>query len=313
MNVDLNAMKCNLLTIFTPTYNRAYILPKLYESLTNQSDENFEWLVVDDGSTDNTEVLIKEWQSENKISINYIRQENQGKHIAINTGLGNASGELFFIVDSDDNLTYDAVYTVRSFWNNRDDNELYSGIISYRVFPDGRLVGTRLPIGLSHCKLRDCMPVYGSTGDKVVIYRTDIFGKFRYPKFEGEKFFGESYVFNQIDDMYDMLILDAGIYRFDYQKDGLSQDFRKLYRNNPIGMRTSMIQSLKYSTGLKGEIKTLAHVGCLSIHLKQMKPYFSSSPLHLSIPTLPLAIALYVKVFLLKASDVKPFEKSENS
>lgn len=304
-------MKCQHITIFTPSYNRAYILPKLYESLVNQTDKCFEWLIVDDGSSDGTDELVNDWLGDRKINIRYFRQENQGKHIAINTGLDNAHGELFFIVDSDDYLTLDAIEIIRNFWNNNIDNELYSGIISYRVFPDDRLVGTKLPKGLKHCKLRDCNSLYGSTGDKVVIYRTDIFGRFRYPKFKEERFFGESYVFNQIDDMYDMLILDAGVYRFDYQTDGLSQDFRKLYRDNPVGMRTSMIQSLKYSVGFKAKIKTLAHIGCLSLYLKQMSKYFASAPIYLSVPALPFSIILYIKIFLLKISDVKPFEESE--
>lgn len=305
-------MTCRLLTIFTPAYNRAYILPKLYESLIAQSDKNFEWLLVDDGSNDNTKELAKQWQSEGRVNIKYILQENQGKHIAINTGIENAKGELFFIVDSDDNLTENAVAVIREFWNNINDNGCFSGIISYRIFPDGRLVGSKLPPYVTHCKLRDCISVYRSMGDKVVIYRTDILSKFRYPKFDGEKFFGESYVFNQIDDMYDMLVLDAGVYRFDYQKDGLSQDFRKLYRNNPIGMRTSMIQSLKYSPNLKAKLKTLAHIGCLSIRLNQMKEYFVSASIPLSICAFPFAIALYIKIFMLKASDVKPFEGSKD-
>lgn len=300
-------MKCNTLSIFTPTYNRAYILSELYESLVKQTDKNFEWILVDDGSTDNTSELVNKWILESKITIRYIKQKNQGKHIAINTGIEQAEGELFFIVDSDDRLTPNAVETVRDFWNSFTKNEDYSGIISYRLFPDGRLVGTPLPTDLSHCKLRECNAKYGSVGDKVVIYRTDIFSQYRYPQFENERFFGESYVFNMIDDEYDMLIMENSVYVFDYQKDGLSQDFRKLYRNNPNGMRVSMIQALKYDNTLKIRLKTLAHIGCLSIGLHDMKEYFKVAPLWSTVMALPLAVALYIKIFKLKASDVKPY------
>lgn len=99
----------NLLTIFTPSYNRAYILPKLYESLKRQTDKRFEWVIVDDGSVDDTESLVNGWINESLININYQKQQNQGKHIAINTGVEMANGELFFIVDSDDQLTLNAV------------------------------------------------------------------------------------------------------------------------------------------------------------------------------------------------------------
>ena len=85
-----------ILTIFTPTYNRAYILPKLYESLIKQTNKNFIWLIVDDGSDDNTEDIIKKWKEENYIDIEYIKQHNQGKHIAHNTGVDNCKTELFF-------------------------------------------------------------------------------------------------------------------------------------------------------------------------------------------------------------------------
>lgn len=305
-------MKCDLLTIFTPTYNRAYILSSLYLSLTRQNDKHFEWIIVDDGSTDNTSALVREWMALGNIDIVYKYQPNQGKHIAINTGLELAHGELFFIVDSDDNLTLDAVEQVRKFWNAAKDIKNISGILSYRQFPNGKLVGTKLPKNVSFCKLRDCERKYGSVGDKVVIYRTDVISRFRYPQFRGERFLGESFVFNQIDDQYDMLVMDARIYNFDYQKDGLSQDFRKLYRENPKGMRLSMMQAMNYQDGIKYRLKTLAHVGCLSIYLHDMSSYFSFAQFPLVIIALPLALVLYFRIFIQKKSDVKPFLGSEN-
>lgn len=302
----------NLLTIFTPTYNRAYILPQLYASLTRQSSNNFEWVVVDDGSADETETLVQSWISENKIRIIYYKQPNQGKHIAINTGAKLAHGELFFIVDSDDYLTDDAVEKVNSFWNKEDPTEDISGIISYRKFHDGKLVGTSLPEGLKKCKLRETGSKYGSTGDKVVIYRTDVIKCYPYPKFEGERFLGESYVYNQIDDNYDMLILDDRLYYFAYQKDGLSQDFRKLYRNNPNGFLIDFEQSLKYCVGRKAKLKQYAHIVCLRIRLGTLHEYVVKGLALDKMLAIPLGIALYIKIFLLKASDVKPFEESED-
>lgn len=305
-------MKCDLLTIFTPTYNRAYILPNLYQSLIRQQDKHFEWVIVDDGSTDNTSTLVKEWVALKEVNIIYQYQTNQGKHVAINTGLDLAHGELFFIVDSDDNLTIDAVAQVRKFWDRVTDVRNISGILSYRQFPNGKLVGTKLPVDVRRCKLRDCLRKYGSVGDKVVIYRTDIISQFRYPKFSDERFLGESFVFNQIDDAYDMLVMDDRIYNFDYQDDGLSQDFRKLYRQNPKGMRLSMLQALNYQDGLKCRLKILAHIGCLSIHLHDMKTYFSSSIFPLVMMAFPLALVLYFRIFIQQQSDVKPFLESEN-
>ena len=305
-------MKCNLLTIFTPSYNRAYILPKLYESLLAQNDANFEWVIVDDGSVDETEMLVDSWVKENRIRIVYKKQKNQGKHIAINTGVSLAKGELFFIVDSDDTLTNDAVFSIRNFWAYYANDSKISGIVSYRLFPDGGLVGTKMPESVSRCKLRDTKLVYGSTGDKVVIYRTEIMRQYPYPKFEGEKFFGESYVFNQIDDKYDMVFMHHGIYVFDYQTDGLSQDFRKLYRNNPKGMRFSLQHEIRYQRSILSKIKMVSHVACLSYRLHDLSTYFKKVPILLSLPGLIGGIVLHYKIFIKKESDVKPFVESEN-
>ena len=103
------------ITVFTPSYNRAYILPQLYNSLVGQTSGDFEWVVVDDGSTDNTSELLSQWEKSTSFTIKWQTQPNQGKHIAINTGVLMASGELFFIVDSDDYLTNDAIEKVIRF------------------------------------------------------------------------------------------------------------------------------------------------------------------------------------------------------
>ena len=301
-----------LLTVFTPAYNSGYILPNLYQSLLAQTDSCFEWVIVDDGSSDNTEELVKTWIKEANIYINYKRQPNQGKHIAINTGLTLARGELFFIVDSDDDLTPDAVYKVREFWKANQPKSDISGIISYRQFRDGRLVGTRLPENISRCKLRETGNKYGSIGDKVVIYRTEVMRRFLFPKFEGERFLGESVMYNQIDDEYDMLVMNARIYNFDYQEDGLSQDFRKLYRNNPNGFLLQFEQGSKYALGFKAKLKNAAHIACLCWHLDKTKYYFASSNILLRLMAFPIGLALYHKIFVRKVSDVKPFMESEN-
>lgn len=300
------------ITIFTPTLNRAYILPNLYNSLLFQNDLCFEWVIVDDGSTDNTEELVRSWITEGKITIKYKKQVNQGKHIAINTGVQLAKGELFFIVDSDDDLTLNAIGIIRRFWcSNKPSNEI-SGIISYRQFHDGRLVGTRLPEEIHRTKLRD-MGKLGSIGDKVVIYRTDIMKRFPFPKFEGERFLGESIVFNQIDDEYDMLVMDQRIYNFDYQGDGLSQDFRKLYRNNPNGFLLQFEQNLKYADKYVIRLKITAHIACLSWHLNKIRSYFKNGNIFFRIVAFPIGLLLNFKIFVLKVSDVKPFVESENN
>lgn len=292
------------LTIFTPTFNRAYTLGDLYESLKKQTSKNFEWVVVDDGSTDDTEALVKKWIAEEAVDIVYKKQPNQGKHIAINTGVKIATGELFFTVDSDDFLSPDATEKILSHWKKYGaGKENVSGIISYRRFRDGRFIGKLIPREVQYCTLRDTSQKFDSHGDKVVVYRTDILRCYPYPQFEREKFLGESYVYNLIDDHYTMSIMDDAIYCCEHRPDGLSFDFRRLYRNNPKGFYLIFSQQTKYLTTARGKLKNAAHLDALAIRLGRWilgKPHCLWRFL-----ALPLGIFLYLKIFVLKISDVK--------
>ena len=116
-------------TVFTPTYNRAYILPKLYESLKKQICNDFEWLIVDDGSTDETEKIVRGWLTEETFPVRYIKQLNGGKHAAINRGVLETKSELFFIVDSDDQLTPDAIAIIKQKYQEVRDDDTVAGII----------------------------------------------------------------------------------------------------------------------------------------------------------------------------------------
>lgn len=119
------------LTIFTPTYNRAHTLPELYESLLAQSDKDFQWLIIDDGSTDNTADLVKSWINENRIRIKYYFQENGGKHMAYNHALEVADSELFCPIDSDDLVVYNCVERIKYHWNFSDQIKRRLGAISF--------------------------------------------------------------------------------------------------------------------------------------------------------------------------------------
>lgn len=298
------------ITVFTPSYNRAYILPKLYNSLVQQTSSDFEWVVVDDGSSDNTSELLSQWEKCASFPIKWQTQPNQGKHIAINTGVSMASGELFFIVDSDDYLTPDAIEKVIRFWESEQRGDDISGIIGYRSFASNKLVGTPLPPDIKRCKLYETGKKYNSAGDKVVIYRTSILRRFPFPKFGNERFLVESYVFNQIDDGYDMVVMNDRVYMFQYQNDGLSQDFRKLYRNNPMGFLASTTQNLKYANSIKSKVKLQAHIECLAIRTNNFRVWLRSFCCLAGILAVLPSIYLYYRIFIQKVSDVKPYEVS---
>lgn len=223
-----------LITVFTPTYNRAYILPMLYNSLLNQESNNFEWLIIDDGSTDNTKALIDKWLLEQRISIRYLYQENKGKSLAINSGVENALGELFFIVDSDDQLTNDAVLQIECYWSKLLYNGL-AGLCFRRInLKDKQLIGSRLKFDINetvsnHVELD--LPF-----DKAEVFVTSKLREFKFPRFNNEKFVPESLVWCQITEKYGMYyVLDKGIYLCEYLPDGYTVNFNRNLKRNPKG------------------------------------------------------------------------------
>ena len=224
------------LTIFTPTYNRAYILPQLYDSLTKQTNRNFEWLIVDDGSSDNTEEIVNAWVSENLIQIRYIKQENGGKMKAHNTGAQNTDCELFFCVDSDDYIVETAVDTILNKWGslNADEKKSLAGMVGYRGISTNTPIGHEFPVNVE----RDSLGGFykkGLTGDTSLIFRTDIIKQFPFPIIANEKFITEAYVYDQIDRTYQLYAIPKILTICEYRDDGLTQNLFKVTFHNPCG------------------------------------------------------------------------------
>ena len=170
------------LTVFTPTFNRAYILPVLYRSIQRQTFRDFEWLIVDDGSTDNTEELVSGWiKEQNDFPIRYIKQSNGGKCRAINRALDDARGELFFTMDSDDYLTDDALAKIVQWESELPKGENWCGLAGNigtapddtenPIFPGGYFDGSLLD---RYTK---------ATGERATVFYTDIHRNYRYPEF----------------------------------------------------------------------------------------------------------------------------------
>lgn len=222
------------LTIITTTYNRAYCIGQVYESLKRQDCDDFCWLVVDDGSTDNTREVIQEFIDEGLIDIEYIYQENKGMTGARNTAYEACTTELNTIIDSDDWLADGAVRKIIDLWraNRRDD---LAGIIALDVNPKGAVIGTSLPEDIAETTVMELFGKYKAHGDKKLIYRSDISRKYPYPEIPGENFFPPSYKFFLIDKKYRMLLLNKGICVVDYNDDSMSFDKIAQYRKCPKG------------------------------------------------------------------------------
>lgn len=229
-----------MITIFTPAYNRAYILPKLYESLCEQTCKDFEWLVVDDGSSDNTSELIADYELHNAFfPIRPFKQENGGKHRAINRGVQEARGELFFIVDSDDQLIPNAVEWILSVWNdikkeNLDYQKTFAGLSGIRIYPDGSKIGGDKDFGTIDATSLDIRWKYKVKGDLAEVYRSDLMRQFPFPDIEGEKFCTEALVWDRIAAQgYKLRYVHQGIYIGGYLPDGLSAKQHRIRKDNP--------------------------------------------------------------------------------
>lgn len=233
-----------MITVFTPTYNRGYIIHKLYESLCRQSFTDFEWIVVDDGSSDNTQELITGFIAERKIRLRYFRQENAGKHIAINRGVKEAHGELFFIVDSDDYLTDDALEKLNFYYEQIKDNEFFAGISGTRVTPEGKRIGGALPFEVLDCTIVDFSCRHGYTGDMAEAYKTEILRQHPFPQIDGEKFCPESLIWNRIALKYKFRYFNQGIYVCEYRPDGLTAKITRVRMQSPV---TSMMHYAELS------------------------------------------------------------------
>lgn len=223
------------ITVFTPTYERAYILPQLYRSLQRQTNKNFEWLVVDDGSTDGTEVLVDSWIRENRdFPIRYVRQDNGGKCRAINRGLQMARGGLFFTVDSDDYLTDDAVEKILSWEAALPKDRPYCGLAGNLGTGPNETPNTPFPGGFFDGTALDR---YGAVdGERASVFYTEIHRNYLYPEFPGEKFMTEAVAWNRMAaDGYGMRYYNDIIWIYEYKEDGLTNSGYRLFLENPQG------------------------------------------------------------------------------
>ena len=224
-------------TVFTPTFNRAHLLPLVYRSLCAQNFKNFEWLIVDDGSTDSTKTIVSEWIQEQQIAIRYFRQSNQGKHVAFNYGIMQAAGELFLPLDSDDVCVSNALLRLYESWTRIPaiERENYSGVTCLCKNTKGDVLGGYFPADIFDSDSLNVMFRLGISGDKWGFHRTDILRENLFPVIQGEKFIVEGIVWNRIAARFKMRFVNEPLLIAGYFSDGLSRSSVKLRANNPNG------------------------------------------------------------------------------
>lgn len=242
------------LSIITPTYNRAYLLQNVYNSLLVQTNENFEWLVVDGGSTDNTKILIDQFIQNEKFPTKYIWQKNSGKHIAVNRGVANANGSYLLILDSDDTLTADAVQMILDEAHKIDAQPNIAGIAGRRIFQDGTIVGNKLPQSIIATSLA-IRYQYSIIGDLVEVFKTEVLKKFPFPEYIGEKFCPEALLWNRIAQKYSLLFTNKGFYITQYLAGGLTDNIIKIRMKSPQASMTHYAELASYKIPLIQKIK----------------------------------------------------------
>lgn len=229
-------MKYPFITILTPTYNRASLLPRLFDSLLRQTSKAFEWIVVDDGSTDDTREVVANLKEKcgGAFPMGYVYKANGGKHMAINIGAERARGELLFIADSDDLLTDDALETVENSWHDISDDKSFAGIAGLDITMDTReVIGSGLPQEHIDCNAIDIRYRHHVTGDMKEVFRTEVLREFPFPEFTGERFCPEQLVWFRMARRYRLRYINKPIYIADYQPDGITAGITRARMRNP--------------------------------------------------------------------------------
>ena len=248
-----------MITIFTPTYNRAGFLHRLYDTLILQTYKNFEWIIVDDGSKDNTKDVVSSFVDEGKINIQYVQQENGGKHRAINTGVRLAQGDIFFILDSDDILPNNALELVAETYHPIKYDMSFAGVSGIDGYFDGRIIGSGLPDDSIDCNSVDIRYKFHVTGDMKEVFRTSVMKEFPFPDIEGEKFCPEALVWNRIAQKYKLRYFNKIIYKVEYQPEGITSNIVKVRMKSPITSMMCYAEMLELNIPFKDKFKAAAN------------------------------------------------------
>lgn len=285
-----------ILTVFTPAYNRAHTLSRTYQSLKEQNCKDFVWLIVDDGSTDNTAEIVKKWQDEESgFDIQYVYKENGGMHTAHNTAYENIHTELNVCIDSDDMMAKDGVEKILTAWE-KVRNKGYAGLIALDADFEGNIIGKRFPEAMKETTLGGYY-ASGGKGDKKLIYRTDVIKSVpAYPVFKGEKYTGLSYKYIVVDQEYKLFVLNEVVCNVEYQEDGSSNTMYLQYLKNPNGFAFMRRVNLMYPTSKKRLLMECIHY-CSSSQIAHNRNYIKESPRKaLTILCTPLGWCLTVYI-----------------
>lgn len=285
-----------MLTVFTPTYNRAYCLENCYRSLVRQTCKDFIWLIIDDGSTDHTKELVEKWLKENQVEIQYVWQENQGMHGAHNKAYELINTELNVCIDSDDYMPDDAVEKITRFWREH-GNDQVSGLIGLDTDTQNKVIGTKLPEHIGHSTLFDLYYKHGVRGDKKLVYRTVLTKKYPYPVYQNERYVGLAYKYYMLDKQYELLFMNETICCVEYLPDGSSLNMLRQYRKNPRGFAFYRKELMKLPfAGVSFKFRQAIHYVSSSLLIKNASFIKESPEKILTVLAIPFGFLLYIYI-----------------
>jgi glycosyltransferase involved in cell wall biosynthesis len=286
-------------TVFTPTYNRAHTLPRAYESLTNQTFTDFEWFVVDDGSTDATTTLMQGWIEEARFPIRYVRQSHAGKHVAENLALQQASGRFIANLDSDDWYLPHALQTFLEVWESIDTNEQeqFVGVVGLCADVEGNVIGTPFPADILDTTYSELRSKYAVTGDKAGCGRTNVVRQYPYPIVPHETLIMEALVYTRIARSYRIRCVNKILKVNEYQANGLTHAGVRRYVENPRTAALFFLEQIIFVEASRRErLRQYTNLTRFALHgglfLKSLRDAPSKA---WWIATSPIATLLYLR------------------
>lgn len=261
------------LTVFTPTFNRAHLLPRLYDSLCKQTSNDFLWLIIDDGSSDGTQELVKQWQAKNTVQIEYYYKENGGMHTGHNVAYTLIKTELNVCIDSDDYMPEEAVEKMIQFWSSLEDKHNYSGFVGLDITEDGTIIGTKFPNNLKSGSYLDLYKKV--TGDKKFVLVTEEVRKYpRYPEYEDEKLVPLGILYMMMGEAKDFAVTNDVYCVVEYQEDGSSNSIFIQYRQSPKGFAYARKEIIRIDKSVTRQVKMYLHLISSSFFAKDLSLAF---------------------------------------
>ena len=285
-----------ILTIFTPTYNRGTLLKRVFNSLLKQTENDFEWLIIDDGSSDNTKQIVNDFYSDAVFPIRYYKKINGGKHTAHNMAVNLAQGKYFVCLDSDDYLADNAIINVIKILEKCSSDE---GIIAYKADEKGNLLSDRFPIELAITNTVELTSFYQCGGEFTLIYPTSVLKNNLFPVFEGERFITECVLYDRLSNICKMWLLPKVICVCEYQENGYSNNLNIMMKNNPAGYCLYFMQRIDLQLSRKDRVVYAGKYHCFKWFAKLESLDYNGTHKVLVMLCKPIGVffGLYYKLF----------------